>query len=288
MSKATLVPLFFGLSALVAGPTLADEIWLTNGRLLTGEARVAADGGVEVFSAAGSMTLPARLVARIERTPSVERLVEARRAFLPPGDSEALYQLGRWASEQGAATLARRIFEDVLALDGDHPGARRLLGYRRHQDRWVSESEYHALRGEVYFRGAWQPGSEVQRVLAWETATAQAQAERHREAAWRARQEAEYARLEADLARQAAVDDYGPLYPYGLSWGLPGVVIVDKPHRPPKAHEPDSPHRRTDRGRMDRRPPPRDKPQPGRPSRLVGARPGPSSPAPRGSRPSGS
>jgi hypothetical protein len=226
---------------LAAGAARADEVILTNGRRLTGTARVAPDGTVEVHSAAGSVGLPAHLVARIERSETFEQRVAAVRAALPKGDAEALFQLASWCAAEGASTLARRLYREVLILDPDHAGARRALGFRRFENRWVSDEEYHALKGEVLYRGAWRPAVEVDRLLARETALAQLAAERQREAAWRALEAAGEARLETELARQASLA-YEPFYPYPYGF-YPGPVVVVPPivKRPPSKEPPRSP-----------------------------------------------
>lgn len=269
------------LLSLLAAAAGADEIRLTNGRSLEGRAAVLADGRVAVETSFGTLVLAAGQVAAIEAAVPLAEQVAARRARLDPGDAEGLYRLALWVREQGAATLARQLFEEVLALDPDHAGARVALGHHRHQDRWVSEAELRALRGEVLFRGRWVPAAERDRLLAWETAARLEEAERHRLAVLSAELEAR--RLEW-LAAVALSQPAPPIYGYGVPsvppWGFPRV----KPHA---QHPSPRPHPPGLRG-PDRRPPPAATaaPRPGHRSGRLPAGAPPAAPQPRSSRPS--
>lgn len=218
------------LLLLAAGAAGADVVQLTNGRTLEGEATILPDGRVELQTSFGTLVLAAGQVARIEPATSLEERVAAFRARLDPADAEGLYQLAMWVQEQGAATLARRLLEEVLALDPEHEAARRALGHRRYQDRWVSEDELHALLGEVRFRGRWVSARERDRTLAWETARHLAQAERRRQAAF----QAELAARQLEwLAGQELFHPPPPVYLYGgpvlHPWGHASGLPIHRP-----------------------------------------------------------
>jgi tetratricopeptide (TPR) repeat protein len=248
-STAILLALLFA-----AAPAAADRIWLTNGRVLEGQAEQLTDGRVAVHTSFGSLTISGELVDRIDRSPSLAERVAKLRATLGPRDAEGLFQLARWCAEQGAVTLARRLYQEVLAIDPDHEGARRALGYLRQQDRWLTEGEAHAERGEVLFRGRWMPAAERERLLAWETAQQLAAAEEHRqEAAW-ARLAAEQARLQTAAALSQPPPIYyggdGVLYPGAYAGGVPLVAAGGLPpaflggHRRPPSARPAAPRQR--------------------------------------------
>jgi hypothetical protein len=67
-----------------------------------------------------------------------------RAAALSPLDADAHFELGSWASENGLVKQARRSFEQTVAIDADHLGAREALGYVRHGTGWVLASSLEA------------------------------------------------------------------------------------------------------------------------------------------------
>lgn len=241
----------------LAGGARADRVWLTNGNYLEGTAVVLPDGQVEIRSTLGSLSLPAEKVLRIERSETIEAEVERALAEIEAGDAEAIYQLALWCESRGAHTLASRLLRETINQDPDHAGAREALGYRLLDGSWVTEEEWHELRGEVLFRGEWMRPEARSQILQLETLQAQAEAERQRQRAFMAQ-----LRYEAELSRraQSTVPTGIPYLPWGYG---PGIVVLPSGGalRPPLvAHPP----------RVD--PPPR-------PSHPVALPPRPSHPA---------
>lgn len=245
--------------SLCTGAADADRVWMTNGNYLEGSAVVLPDGQVEIRSSFGTMTLPAEKVVRIETTETVEQEVERALAAIPLGDAEAVFELALWCESRGAHTLARRLLREVLARDPDHEAAREALGYRRFEERWVTDEEWHELRGEVYFRGEWMSREDRARIVQLETLEARADVERQRERARLAQ-----LRYEVELTHRAAGPPaHGiPYLPWGYGAGavlVPSAVVV-----PPKLaprHEPSpavrpSPHRAAPRPSPARPAPP--------------------------------
>lgn len=219
--------LVLALTLAASAPLAADEIFLANGRRLEGTATFLEDGRVEIHAAFGTLVIPADKVARIESKTSLDEAVRAALARMDERDAEGRYQLALWCRGQGATTLSRRLLAGTLAIDPGHAGARQALGYRFAAGRWLTEAEYHALRGEVKFRGAWVSAAERERVLAWETAQAVLEAERRRADARAAEVAAAEARLvlAQERAREPVLYGYDP---YGY------VVPIERhpPHRP--------------------------------------------------------
>jgi hypothetical protein len=96
---------------------------------------------------------------------------EARQAYqekaaaLAPDDTTGHYTLGLWCAKEGLADEARLEFERVIALDPDHEGARRELGYVKHRDRWLARDEAMRAKGLVLHEGRWLLPEEVKALL---------------------------------------------------------------------------------------------------------------------------
>ncbi len=231
------------LGLLLAGSAPADQVHLTNGKVMEGKARELADGRVQVELAFGTVTLPGDRVERIERGETLEELVRETLKALPPSDTASRFDLAQWTRDQGAHTLSRQILEEILALDPNHAGARQALGFRLYEGRWVTEEAFRTARGEILYDGQWLPAVTVHRLLA-ERATRNL--EERRSAAQRAELETHYARLALaqEAAQQEAVQPNAglPFYPSygGISYyGVPVVAVPtgtqrQEPTRPPR------------------------------------------------------
>jgi hypothetical protein len=219
---------FAWLSAAVAmvvcltPPVAADRVVLTNGNFLEGRAEVLADGSVAVTSAMGTWTVAAHRVARVERTETVEERVEAVLAAAPKGDPAVLYDLAVWSRDQGAETLARQLAQRAIELDAGYEPARRLLGYRFHDGRWLTEEEWRraTVSGSAPGRDAYD--AQLARELAWREA--------------RARLEVESARLELaarDLAeRESWSNAPSETYGFPIGWVLAAPSVPSAPFYP--------------------------------------------------------
>ena len=198
----------------------ADRVYLTNGRVLDGQARELPNGMIEVQLSYGTLALPATRVKRIVEAETLVEVVHETLDRLDKDDAEGRYRLARALDSKGENTLAQHFYQQVLEIDPDHEGARRKLGYQRLGDDWLSDEEVHRRRGEVRFRGEWVSA----RALAARTAQQLrdlAQAEERRRAAAReaelsaavTRLELELDRLEAGGSARGIADQ--PFYLYG-------------------------------------------------------------------------
>jgi hypothetical protein len=137
------------LAASLASPLHADRVILANGNALEGRAEVLEDGSVAITSAMGTWTVPAHRVARVERSETLEDRVEARLRTARDPSADLLYDLALEAREAGAASLARQLALRAIELEPDHEAARRLLGHRRMDTRWLSETEWRQESGRA-------------------------------------------------------------------------------------------------------------------------------------------
>ncbi len=246
---ATLLPLL-ALVSLLAAPARADKVWLANGNFLEGNARVLENGDVAIETAAGTMTLPAESVRRVERTETMEQQVAEFLRQNPDAGADTLYRLGVESRDAGSTTLARQLFERAVELDPRHAAARRALGYRQGADgEWLTEEEWHAQRGEVYYEGKWIRSEVRDEILRADAERRSADAQVRLELARRAATEAQRQRAEEARTQQSNGIPYWyvwtpsgvPIYPPGygprpehpIAPVPPGLPVVRPPDPPP-------------------------------------------------------
>ena len=140
--------------AVAAGAARADEVVLRNGARFEGQV-VEGKDSVTVVMDFGTMTFKKVDVRRIDRGPSAMSEFDAKAAELKSDDLDGKYKLAMWARQKQLDQRAKGLFEEILARDPEHAGAREALGYRRHEGRWMTEDEINLLNGLVYFRGGW-------------------------------------------------------------------------------------------------------------------------------------
>lgn len=115
--------------------------------------------------------LPKRMQSEIPRTlPEKDRAwrIELRKANLDYANS--LYSCAQAAMRSGFASFAYGLIRDTVRSDSDHVAARRLLGYVRDGDEWVTPfAKKKKRRGEVWDeKFGWLPKAHVARYHAGE------------------------------------------------------------------------------------------------------------------------
>jgi hypothetical protein len=242
-----------GLAA-VATPAAADVVSLRNGTTLEGIVR-RTPGRVQILMESGTITVAEDLVAGISPRLSPLEIYRRRDAGIADGDIAARLRLATWCGEQGLPASARAQYERILADDPDHAGARRALGYRRHDGRWMTEDEIYRARGYVWSDGAWRSPAELAERAA---ARRRADQERLRVELATTRLRVEALEREAARERDASREDRRPVVLYGFSRRVPSrrihpscrfqgglypwwctmpAAIPDKPHVCPRTPE---------------------------------------------------
>jgi hypothetical protein len=187
--------------ALAPAFAVADEVHLKSGGRLEGRVRSKGDK-IVLETLTGEVTLAAGDVDRIDEqhTSKVEEIHEKQDALKESRDPKSFLEVAAFAKEakgsrwvaanvDRAAALIREVRDPklaaaiaesfivrlgsdlkpvwlaVLSLDGDHEVARRELGFRRHNDRWLSEDEVQAALGNVKFEGKWMSAAERDLIL---------------------------------------------------------------------------------------------------------------------------
>ena len=124
--------------------------------MLEGNVTTAADGSVSVATEDGVARLAAGQVARIEAGEGPRARARRALAALPAGDVDAAYRLALATEAAGLPDLAAQAYEAVLAVERDHPAARRALGYEKVDGVWLKVPEARRRRGLVLYEGAWR------------------------------------------------------------------------------------------------------------------------------------
>jgi hypothetical protein len=184
-ARAVLLPaaLPFLSWVLLAGPALADELVLKNGRTLEGEVTEAGD--TVTFKRPGiSMEIRRDEVKEIRKSPSTKEQYAKKAADLDKADldakllgnapdakrtaaAEAHHRLGLWCSAKGLKDEAKAEQQKAVALDTNHAGARRALGYvdigySPAQPSWALEEDVMKQKGLVKVEGRWVTKEEAE------------------------------------------------------------------------------------------------------------------------------
>jgi len=149
---------------LLAAPALADEVLLKNGRTLEG--KVTESGETVLFEKAGlRMELRRDEVSEIRKSPSPKVEYERKKAALAAysskdaktakPDAEGHHRLGLWCATKGLKEEAKTEQEQAIAIDTDHAGARRALGFVKTESGWRPEDEVMKEKGFVRADGRW-------------------------------------------------------------------------------------------------------------------------------------
>jgi len=67
-----------------------------------------------------------------------------------------------WCHERQLPNQARLHWQQILEIDSDHADARRILGYVKTTDGWVSQQDNRERRGFVQDRGRWKTSQQIE------------------------------------------------------------------------------------------------------------------------------
>ena len=133
-------------------PAKAEVFLLRSGGRIEGELMNADQNPrtsyVIAVGGGGQITLEAAVVEKVQSVrPELAEYEKMRRQA--PDTVEGQMKLAQWCKEQGLTAQRKTHLERVLQLDPDQPEVRRLLGYRKFQDKWMTFDEQQAARGLV-------------------------------------------------------------------------------------------------------------------------------------------
>lgn len=138
------------LAALLAAlPLLGDVIYTTDRRKYEGRVVRETEEAVTIRTYAdGEITIPRSKIKKWVKRRSRFDDYEDRLKRSKPETADDHVRLGYWCARKGLKQLAEEHFRRALDLDPDHEGARRGLGMRKIDGRWVSPEEARRIEAE--------------------------------------------------------------------------------------------------------------------------------------------
>lgn len=239
------------LLLLAPAAALADDVFLTNGRVFEGVIAEETETQVRIRMAGGVLAIPRGQVLRVEKGESALAEYLRRKEALerdPDAGAEGWLALARWARSQKLEP--REAALRAARLDPRLPGLSpvlRDLGYVFDQElaSWVPYAESMRRRGFVLADGEWIPREQYAdrlKMLEYERARRRDEARKNREARideLRRREEERRARLEREAHRRQR-EWIAAVYP---GWVVPGFVVIPPVLPPPPDGEPTPPER---------------------------------------------
>lgn len=92
--------------------------------------------GVAIGPPARAALAPVAAVAQDAKAQFEEKLKAADQK-----DPKALYEVAKWADENGLKTDSKRVARMVIKLDPEHADARAMLGYQKYEGKWLTQRE---------------------------------------------------------------------------------------------------------------------------------------------------
>jgi hypothetical protein len=128
-------------------------LFLRDGGKVEGEILREGDGEIEVKLAHGTLVVKRADVQRIERKPTREQELRARRAKLEPGDAKGRLELARFALEAKLLAPAGELALEAFEIAPDEDAVALLKELEYHYDplseRWIEPEKWYPSRGYV-------------------------------------------------------------------------------------------------------------------------------------------
>ncbi len=233
---------------LLATPAFADVLVLKDGQRFEG---VVQERGEEVALTLdyGTITFEASEVARIERSDGPLAQLLAQWAQLGDNDVPGRVRLAEVATAAGLEHQARRLHQEILALQPNRIESRKALGQVLHEGRWLTPDEHQKALGRVFYLGGWVTQEEAQRLEQEAALRKEKRAEEERlvlaaRAAQAAQAEKAAEPEAAEVPDQGVLVGWGGYGPYWQTLGpyrqrvplvlLPGPLVRGAQPRPSK------------------------------------------------------
>lgn len=140
--------------ALGASEVRADILELENG-FLEGEVLEETEFSVKVKTRMGTIEVPASNIKSIQKGKVLLDLYREKWIETDHKDLNERVKLALWARQNGLEEEAVKELQRVIAIDPDHPSARRQLGYEKFNGKWMPSEEAKQAKGLVQHKGKW-------------------------------------------------------------------------------------------------------------------------------------
>jgi uncharacterized protein YkwD len=158
-----------------APPASADTIVTVTGRTLRGQIVKETRREVQIRDSRGLIaTIPRDEIEDIVLEDNATVYAE-KLATLVADDAKGFFALAKWAKAHGLMDEAKACLKKTLAADSEHAKARKALGYRNVEGRWLRGAALKKALGLVRHRGKWiTPAEKLKREAAAKAKTVQA------------------------------------------------------------------------------------------------------------------
>ncbi len=130
---------------------------------------------------------------------------EALKALPAEASADQLYDLGMWAKKYGLEAEAKAMLERAVLKNPDHELARRELGFKRFENKWLTEDEVMLAKGLVKYEGQWITESQRELIVSEKTAKFKEREKKVADAERRlAERESQVSQREAALKKEQA------------------------------------------------------------------------------------
>ncbi len=122
--------------AMFSAPAGGDRVVLKDGRIFEGTV-TELEGKILIELDFGKISISASEIESIERGPTPADRFESRLIEIDRTDADALFELSEWAKENGLLRRSEKILREVVSINSDHSGARRLLKHVKSDGKWL-------------------------------------------------------------------------------------------------------------------------------------------------------
>jgi len=151
--------------AALGGVAAADTVHLRDGRKLEGEL-TDLGGQYELKMKFGTLKVNKADVLRIEKAVNKGDLYKQKLDGLSAVDAQGHFELGQWCRQNELADEAKAAFEKAVAIDANHAGARRELGYLKVGEKWQTAGSMMRSAEALSKLGKLEQSSEILKQLA--------------------------------------------------------------------------------------------------------------------------
>lgn len=153
----------------------ADEIILKDGRKVEGTIIFKDANKITIQTKYGPVDFKMSEVKEVIEKKTKDQLYEEMVQKTNPRDTKELMTLVSWCKENGMISKQKKHLRQIISLDPNHEEARKLLGYVKHQGKWVTEKEKQKMEEEaareekiaaglVEYNGEWMPKEDVEKL----------------------------------------------------------------------------------------------------------------------------